>query len=309
MQFVPTGLLTLNQAIERLIEMQAPGLSQKVARESLEFQQLEKTYAPVSRAPPPIRPITDRRGPDKSSQHRESTTQPFLQLDEGRSQSRACLLELRKDQATLAERHAQVVVQLGQALCDAELPAWMLSESTGERIPIPAVRWSTKEGAAALRSGIYTLIKLLQVETSAARPAREMGRYQRAWLDAMERAGVPMLPHHAITSTNTGTVVIMAADLDRWIASKSAARAGRDALHIQDERQSKPKSRPSDAEVLISMIKIYQNARENGKPPPKYADGITRCMKEAGATSRQAKTAMRSVPEELRTKVGRPKAE
>jgi hypothetical protein len=106
---------------------------------------------------------------------------------ESQEKFRAQLTEdLRKLEATWATERERAIARLGQAFCDVAVQAWLLSEITGERIPVPAERWSTKEGAAALRSGGYTLITAMSIIK--------------------------------------GTVVVLAADLDRWLASGAASQ-------------------------------------------------------------------------------------
>ncbi len=77
MQLVPTGMLTLRQVIARLTDIQVPGLNRKVTNEESELRGLEKAHAPVSRAPPPIRPIDDNRsGPIERSRRRSAPLGP-----------------------------------------------------------------------------------------------------------------------------------------------------------------------------------------------------------------------------------------
>ena len=53
MLIVPTGLLTLTQVIDHLVDAQAPDLRVKIWSESLELHALPR---PVSRVPAPISP-------------------------------------------------------------------------------------------------------------------------------------------------------------------------------------------------------------------------------------------------------------
>jgi hypothetical protein len=189
MQFLATGWLTLIQAIDYLIDKRQPDLRVKISRERLELDALAPR---ISRAPPPISPVGrggGRSGPPERSAPIDAKVTAEM---EARNQLRARLEEdlrnnLWKDQATWATERERAIARLGQALCDAAFSAWLLMETTGERTPIPAPRWSTREGMAAFQSGSYTLITAVSIIK--------------------------------------GTVVVLAADLDRWLAAKDAPRA------------------------------------------------------------------------------------
>jgi hypothetical protein len=134
---------------------------------------------------------------------------------EARNQLRVRLEEdlrnnLWKDQATWATERERAIARLGQALCDAAFPAWLLMETTGERTPIPAPRWSTKEGMAAFQSGRYTLITAFDI--------------------------------------TKGTVVVLAADLDRWLASEGVPAIPVPGVPTEaPEQESAREQAPTDA--------------------------------------------------------------
>jgi hypothetical protein len=212
--FVPTGLLTLTQAIDRLINTQAPDLRAEILRKGLELHALPP---PVSRAPPPIRPLGQRtawRGPRERSAPPDAEAVAKMVA---RNQLRAQLEEdLWKDRAAWAMEREQAIVRLGQAFCDAAVQTWLLMETTGERTPIPAERWSTREAVAAFQSGSYVLITPVSILK--------------------------------------GTVVVLAADLDGWLASKGASPASPQIPPIPKKRG--PKAFKRDPTV-DRMVKDY----------------------------------------------------
>jgi hypothetical protein len=120
MQFIPTGRLTLEQAIDRLMEVQAPGLSQQIARKRREIQQLEATHPPSPKLPEPIRSITDRgaRGTPESvetfAQQAQLRADQKKAYDTFRARLKLLREELRKDQATWAAERERAIVRLQQ---------------------------------------------------------------------------------------------------------------------------------------------------------------------------------------------------
>ncbi len=226
-QFVPTGLLTLGQAIDHLIDRQLPDLRVKILSESLELYALPPQ---ISRAPAPIRPLGQRSVGHMPERPAPSDAGAIAQMEareqlrarigetEAREQLRARLQgELLRDQATWATERVQAIAQLGQAFCDAVIPARLLMETTGETMLIPAARWSTKEAAAAFQSGNYTLITPVGIIK--------------------------------------GTVVVLSPDIDRWLASKSA-RASPQVPPIPKQRGPKASKRGPTVE---RMVKDYVN--------------------------------------------------
>jgi hypothetical protein len=208
--FVPTGLLTLAQAIDRLIDTQVPDLRVKILSESLELHALPPQ---VSRAPAPIS-LLGQRGVRRTPERSTPTDARAIAQMEAREQLRARLQEkLRKDQAIWAMERERAIARLGQAFCDAVVPTWLLMETTGENKLIPAARWSTKEGVAAFQSGNYTLITAVGIIT--------------------------------------GTVVVLAADLDRWLASKGASRATSQIPPIPKRRGPKAYKRDPTVERMV----------------------------------------------------------
>ena len=180
---MPTGLLTLTQAVDHLIDAQVPDLRLRILSKGLELHSLPP---PVSRAPPPISPLGRRPAWHGQRERSAPLDAEAVAQMEARNQLRAQLQEdLRKDQAIWAMEREQAIGRLGQAFCDAAVQTWLLMEITGDRIEIPAARWSTKEAVAAFQSGSYTLITAVSILK--------------------------------------GTVVVLAADLDRWLASKKGA--------------------------------------------------------------------------------------
>jgi hypothetical protein len=136
---------------------------------------------------------------------------------EARDQLRAQLeKELRKDKAIWAMERERAIVRLGQAFCDAAVPTWLLMEITGERTPIPAERWSTREAVAAFQSGSYTLITAVSILK--------------------------------------GIVVVLASDLDRWLASKGTSQVSSPIPAIPKKRG--PKAYQRDPTV-DRMVKDY----------------------------------------------------
>jgi hypothetical protein len=155
MSFVPSSLLTLSQVLDRLTEAKAPGMSRKVASERSELQQLEKTHAPLSRAPAPVSSIfADHRSTDIPQARRQLT---LTQLAERARDSRHRLIDLRNNQFNLAAVREHAYARLGQALCDSHVQACLLVEATGETKPIPASMWSTRQAGASLKTGRLTL--------------------------------------------------------------------------------------------------------------------------------------------------------
>lgn len=257
MPFVQTGLLTLIQAIDYLIETQEPDLRVKILSESLELHALPPA---VSRAPAPIRPVGQRGGWHGPPQRSAPIDAKAAAQMEARERLRVRLQEdLRKNRATWAAERERAIARLGQAFCDAAVPTWLLMETTGERIPLPASRWSTKEGVAAFQSGSYTLITA---------------------------AGIIK-----------GTVVVLVADLDRWLASEGASwissRAAADAPEQDDrvsiapveEAPAKPPPRPGPR----------ARANKSGRKPEKF-DAAVNEMVDAVNHSKLTRDELAEIP-------------
>jgi hypothetical protein len=251
-KLVPTGLLTLIQAIDYLIDAEVPGLREKISNERREISALP---SPVSRAPAPIRPIGRGGGwrPERST-HAKATAQT------ARDQLRARLEDdLREDLATLATVRERAIARLGQAFCDAVVQAWLLTETTGEKTPIPPTRWSTREAVAAFQSGSYTLITAVSILS--------------------------------------GTVVVLAADLDRSLASDGTPKQPK--AHEQEAPAPTPESepvpsQPTDPEFIDLRSEPPKLPRYtiNGPFPRAGKEQVDECIKkiaklDGGRTNRR----------------------
>jgi hypothetical protein len=252
--FVPTGLLTLIQAVDYLIDAEAPGLREKISNE---IRGISALPSPVSRAPAPIRPIGRGDGwRSERSTHAKATAQATAQA--ARDQLRARLEDdLREDLATLATVREHAIARLGQAFCDAVVQAWLLTETTGERIQIPPTRWSTKDGVAAFQSGSYQLV----------------------------------------TGITKGTVVVLAADLDGWLASEGTPKQPK--AHEQEAPAPTPESepvpsQPTDPEFIDLRSEPPKLPRYtiNGPFPRAGKEQVDECIKkiaklDGGRTNRR----------------------
>lgn len=333
---LPSTLITLPQAVGCLIDRHAPWLRQKVRNALEELQRLEQRHAEVisafrvtppasyaaplsglvilppdfmkpmsvSRAPPPIRPLSERwsRGPQVARPQTELSAHPLVDSKEAYKKwgedwkkSRMRLTELQTERAKLVIEIERWTARLAQPLCDAAMEALLLWDRTGDEIPIPAPRWRTANGAAALRTGRLALDTAEAMSQFLRNPAS----YSERFALLRERfALLQMLPAEL-----KGVVVLRKVDFDRWMAcltpdgeAETPQPVLPTVLPIEPAAEGSPTSGPDEAqpaemlieELLVSeAVEAEPSTTNAGHVSSKHAggrphrSGYKECMAEA----------------------------